>query len=139
MGTGFAGRFAVSEPTPITNPEWMDSAACASVDPELWFPERGSNPRRAKRICADCPVRAQCLAFAVEHHIDYGIWGGLTEHERRPYLRARERQYADLKPCGTAAAYRRHMRRGEPACGPCLEAERLKSRESAERARERAS
>jgi WhiB family redox-sensing transcriptional regulator len=63
---------------------WQDRALCAQVDPELWFPEKGqtSQALTAKRICRRCPVRADCLAAALEQHAQDGIWGGLTYYER---------------------------------------------------------
>ena len=63
---------------------WEDRALCAEIDPELFFPEtRGASPRDARRICAACEVRAECLAYALEHPELQGVWGGLTEKERR--------------------------------------------------------
>jgi WhiB family transcriptional regulator, redox-sensing transcriptional regulator len=67
--------------------DWRDQARCAETDPELWFPERGSNSLRAKRICAQCEVRAECLDYAMEHDEIFGIWGGLGETERRALRR----------------------------------------------------
>ena len=65
------------------NPRWMDDAACASVGSDLWFPERGGATRQAKLICHGCPVKAECLDYALEHNEVFGIWGGLSTHERR--------------------------------------------------------
>ena len=64
--------------------DWRDGAVCASVDPELWFPEvGGDNGREAKRICWDrCHVREQCLAYALETGQQSGVWGGLGEKKR---------------------------------------------------------
>lgn len=69
---------------------WMDDAACAEVDPELWFPEKGGSTVGAKRVCAACSVAAECLAYALEHEERFGIWGGLSERERRRLRSARE-------------------------------------------------
>lgn len=67
--------------------EWQDRAACATADPELFFPEQDSrSTREAKRICADCPVRVDCLTAAIANREEYGVWGGLTERERRRAL-----------------------------------------------------
>jgi len=68
--------------------EWWRAAACRDAEPELFFPisaAAASNPRvrRAKHICAPCPVRSQCLNYALDHRQEQGIWGGLTEEERR--------------------------------------------------------
>jgi len=66
---------------------WRLGAACAEVDPELWFPERGDGAEVAKRICAGCPVRAQCLAFALQTNEGIGVWGGVSGRERRALRR----------------------------------------------------
>ena len=66
-------------------PEWMTQAVCASVDPEIFFPEKGGGSglsRQPKSVCAGCPVTRECLAFALDHAIDEGVWGGLTASER---------------------------------------------------------
>ena len=63
--------------------EWMEDAACLGVDPDLWFPSRGSTGTRAKAICAGCPVRVECLDYALENNEQHGIWGGLDLPERR--------------------------------------------------------
>lgn len=64
-------------------PDWTAAALCAQVGGDFWFPERGDSTREAKAICRRCPVRADCLAFAVDHGIAFGIWGGLSERQRR--------------------------------------------------------
>nr|WP_197702423.1 MULTISPECIES: WhiB family transcriptional regulator [Corynebacterium] len=63
--------------------EWQEQALCAQTDPEAFFPEKGGSTREAKRICQGCPVRDDCLEFALEHDERFGIWGGLSERERR--------------------------------------------------------
>ncbi len=73
----------------MTAPSW-DRAACTDGDPERWFP--GPNtPQRdiavVVAVCVGCPVRGDCLAFAVEHDERYGIWGGLTAEARRALVR----------------------------------------------------
>jgi WhiB family transcriptional regulator, redox-sensing transcriptional regulator len=73
---------------------WQDAARCAEVDPEIFFPERGGSVREAKRICRGCEVRAKCLAYAVDHGIAFGIWGGLSERQRRPL----GPQHLDFRP-----------------------------------------
>ncbi len=62
---------------------WQEEALCAQTDPEAFFPEKGGSTREAKRVCGRCPVRAQCLEYAVAHDERFGIWGGLSERERR--------------------------------------------------------
>jgi len=65
------------------SPCWWFAGLCAQTDPELFFPEKGGSVREAKAVCAGCPVRAQCLAHALAHGERYGVWGGLSEPERR--------------------------------------------------------
>ena len=62
---------------------WQDRALCAETDPEAFFPEKGGSTREAKRTCRACEVRADCLEYAIEHDERFGIWGGLSERERR--------------------------------------------------------
>jgi WhiB family transcriptional regulator, redox-sensing transcriptional regulator len=67
---------------------WRDNAACREIDPDLFFPieAEGHDLLRideAKRICRACPVRAQCLAWALDHWVDHGVWGGATADELR--------------------------------------------------------
>lgn len=76
--------------------DWRHRAACRDEDPELFFPVSDMGPgaqqtARAKAVCARCPVRAQCLAYALDNGLDYGIFGGATERERRDLVR-RQRQ-----------------------------------------------
>ncbi|QQC89866.1 WhiB family transcriptional regulator [Streptomyces alfalfae] len=61
---------------------WETSALCAQTDPEAFFPEKGASVREAKRVCLACPVRPECLAYALAHRGLTGIWGGLTPRER---------------------------------------------------------
>lgn len=63
--------------------EWQERALCAQTDPEAFFPEKGGSTREAKRICQGCEVRAECLEYALAHDERFGIWGGLSERERR--------------------------------------------------------
>jgi WhiB family redox-sensing transcriptional regulator len=64
-------------------PAWQDLALCAQTDPEAFFPEKGGSTREAKRVCRACEVRQECLEYALEHDERFGIWGGLSERERR--------------------------------------------------------
>ena len=63
--------------------DWQERALCAQTDPEAFFPEKGGSTREAKRICAGCDVRAECLEYALAQDERFGIWGGLSERERR--------------------------------------------------------
>jgi WhiB family redox-sensing transcriptional regulator len=62
---------------------WQERALCAQTDPEAFFPEKGGSTREAKRICSGCEVKAECLDYALAHDERFGIWGGLSERERR--------------------------------------------------------
>ena len=62
---------------------WRLEALCAETDPEAFFPEKGGSTREAKRVCTGCAVRAECLEFALASDERFGIWGGLSERERR--------------------------------------------------------
>jgi WhiB family transcriptional regulator, redox-sensing transcriptional regulator len=63
--------------------DWQESALCAQTDPEAFFPDRGGSARVAKAVCQQCPVRSECLGYALAHDERFGIWGGLSERERR--------------------------------------------------------
>lgn len=66
-----------------TEEQWQERALCAQTDPEAFFPEKGGSTREAKKICQGCEVRAECLEYALAHDERFGIWGGLSERERR--------------------------------------------------------
>ena len=66
-----------------TDDQWQERALCAQTDPEAFFPEKGGSTREAKRICLGCEVRDACLDYALAHDERFGIWGGLSERERR--------------------------------------------------------
>ena len=68
---------------------WQERANCLGVDPDLFFPERGASTREAKSVCRGCEVRAECLEYALAHGEKFGIWGGLSERERRRVRRQR--------------------------------------------------
>jgi WhiB family transcriptional regulator, redox-sensing transcriptional regulator len=62
---------------------WQSDALCAQTDPEAFFPEKGGSTRDAKKICSGCEVRGECLEYALANDERFGIWGGLSERERR--------------------------------------------------------
>jgi WhiB family redox-sensing transcriptional regulator len=78
--------------------QWQDQANCLGVDPDLFFPERGASTREAKEVCRGCVVKQDCLDFALTNGEKFGIWGGLSERERRK-LRRKQRE----EGAGTAA------------------------------------
>tara|TARA_R110000751_G_scaffold42528_1_gene98710 strand:- start:1475 stop:1759 length:285 start_codon:yes stop_codon:yes gene_type:complete len=73
---------------------WTVDAACTGADPDLFFGEHGRPATEAKAVCAGCSVRAACLDFALASHERFGIWGGLTEKERRVEARRRKQEAA---------------------------------------------
>ncbi|RMI02854.1 WhiB family transcriptional regulator [Cellulomonas triticagri] len=66
---------------------WQERALCAQTDPEAFFPEKGGSTREAKKVCQGCEVRSECLEYALENDERFGIWGGLSERERRKLKR----------------------------------------------------
>ncbi len=79
-------RYANAE---VEDQEWQDSANCLGVDPDLFFPERGASTREAKEVCRGCVVQADCLEYALRNGEKFGIWGGMSERERRRIRRQR--------------------------------------------------
>lgn len=78
--------------TTLENPAWQADAACADEDPELFFAGDEDSIARAKRVCAVCPVRNECLETALAVNEMHGVWGGMDEHERRRLIRRRRRE-----------------------------------------------
>ena len=68
---------------------WMQRGRCRDIAPSTFFPSDGVGVDIARRICADCPVQSPCLEYALENHIDHGVWGGCSERERRRILKRR--------------------------------------------------
>ena len=68
---------------------WMDEANCAGVDAELFFPTKGQSTHQAKEVCRGCSVRLACLEHALVNSEKFGIWGGLSERQRRRMRRDR--------------------------------------------------
>jgi WhiB family redox-sensing transcriptional regulator len=68
---------------------WQERANCLGVDPDLFFPERGASTREAKGVCNGCEVRVDCLEYALRNGEKFGIWGGMSERERRRIRRQR--------------------------------------------------
>ncbi|MGK2853767.1 MAG: WhiB family transcriptional regulator [Microbacteriaceae bacterium] len=73
-------RRGIVEENPLA---WQSDSLCSQTDPEAFFPEKGGSTRDAKKICASCEVRSQCLDYALQNDERFGIWGGLSERERR--------------------------------------------------------
>lgn len=72
----------------IVRDEWLTSAACRRTDPDVLFAP-GAAQHDAKTVCKDCAVRTECLADALDNREEFGVWGGMTERERRALLRRR--------------------------------------------------
>jgi WhiB family redox-sensing transcriptional regulator len=90
----------------IEGPEpWQARGLCAQTDPGAFFPGKGESAAAAKAVCLRCPVRAECLADALERDEPYGVWGGLSGRQRRALKR---RQVAEIgepaAPAGGEAA-----------------------------------
>jgi WhiB family redox-sensing transcriptional regulator len=123
----------------VTTQGWVDQAACAGADPELWFDSNPDGPasRLALQICAGCPVRTDCLNYALEFGVTHGIFGGLLPRQRRTYRRNNkirtQRAYRYRLPCGTSAGYKRHQRAGQVPCPACVRAEQQRVHKKQER------
>ena len=76
--------------TMLQDAHWVAGAACGvgKVSPDALFVE-GAAQREARSVCTGCPVRLECLADALDNRMDFGVWGGMTERERRALLRRR--------------------------------------------------
>lgn len=83
----FEGEWVTDSPLPVPVLDWQDRGLCAQTDPELFFPEKGGSTREAKRVCLSCDVRVECLEYALTNGERFGIWGGLSERERRRTMR----------------------------------------------------
>src|SRR5262245_4250571 len=91
--------------------DWPSLAACRSGDPDALFVQ-GAEQNVAKRICRGCPVRYECLADALDNRIEFGVWGGMTERERRALLR-RHPQVASWKKTFEAALLREGVKKSD--------------------------
>ena len=80
---GMGGLSNLNNSNSAQDLSWQERALCAQTDPEAFFPEKGGSTREAKRVCLSCDVRSECLEYALGHDERFGIWGGLSERERR--------------------------------------------------------
>lgn len=71
----------------LLDQDWRAEALCARFDPDLFFAPGAIEHKEAKRVCRECPVQMQCLSYAMSTPVDHGIWGGMTERERRRHRR----------------------------------------------------
>lgn len=72
------------DPSPLA---WLDDGLCAQTDPDAFFPDKGESSKAAKQVCRQCDVRAECLQYALDHNERFGVWGGLSDRERRRLMR----------------------------------------------------
>lgn len=78
---------ALFDPGVDGRPDWQERSLCSQTDPEAFYPEKGGSTREAKIICGRCEVRAECLVYALDRDERFGIWGGMSERERRKLKR----------------------------------------------------
>lgn len=105
---------------------WMDEANCRGADPVLFDPDQTADTALARLLCGECPVRRECLSWAL-NHAEVGVWGGTDDNERK-----RLRRRLGIKvvrhelpiACGTPGGARTHQRRGEQPCRACRDAYR---------------
>jgi WhiB family redox-sensing transcriptional regulator len=94
--------------------EWVSKALCLSTDPDALF-VRGKAQNKAAAICRHCPVVAECLAEALDNQVEFGVWGGMTERQRRALLK----QHPEVVSWSAFFAARRNRRQnpnaGQPA------------------------
>src|SRR3954463_3858844 len=96
--------------------DWASLAACRGTDPDALFVQ-GAAQNRAKLVCVGCPVRTECLADALDNRVEFGVWGGMTERERRALLRRRPdvRSWRGLLEGAMADLEASHERDAKPA------------------------
>lgn len=113
---------------PPIDGDWYLRGLCRTMDPAMFFPGRGEPTEPAKAVCAQCPVRAECLDYAMSTAQKYGIWGGTSERERRARRSAIYRAIHDMPvEHGTRTMFARHRSAPDvwgPPCDACREAER---------------
>ena len=83
LGRSAVGSAVELRITTTKSTDWREKSLCAQTDPEAFHPEKGGSTREAKRVCQSCDVREECLQWALDNNERYGIWGGLSERERR--------------------------------------------------------
>ena len=76
---------------PADGSSWVLRARCRGLSPTIFFPSDGPGVEAARRYCDECPVSADCLAYALDNHIEHGVWGGASERARRRMARGRRR------------------------------------------------
>ena len=79
------------------NTNWMAAGLCAEKPPSVFFPSDGVGVDFARKICAECPVQAPCLEYAIRNRVDHGVWGGCSERERRRIIKRRRAEAAEAE------------------------------------------
>ena len=105
------------------NTDWMERAACHGMEVEFFYSPIAYEKRAAKRFCEVCPVKQECLDFAVAQRDEHGVWGGTTPTEREYQgmpLASRADWAFRLRGCGTAAGLLVHTQINTPPCAACL-------------------
>jgi WhiB family redox-sensing transcriptional regulator len=97
-------RLARACPPAVQDESWRKQALCAQTDPEAFFPDKGGSPAAAQAICRRCPVQGPCLEWALQHDERFGVWGGLTDRQRRRLAKQRRAQAAGDGTAGGASA-----------------------------------
>jgi len=95
---------------------WREHAACKGEPVDVWFSTQGHGVTIAKRICNTCPVRLECLRWAVDEQINHGIYGARTPRERQVLRRG----HTNLAVCGTIEGANLHIDNRQPLCNACL-------------------
>lgn len=117
---------------------WQDHGNCKGVTDGRMYPARGESAQPAKALCADCPVKTECLTHALDNGETFGIWGGTSARERRLILTRRAGRPLPPINHGTSGGYQAHQRRREPACQPCKDAYAAQCRARTARAKDAA-
>ncbi|MGW5430398.1 WhiB family transcriptional regulator [Streptomyces sp. NPDC004059] len=89
--THYSGSVPDTEPVP----HWRDDAACAEVDPDIFFSDNSQTVREAKKVCVRCPSRLRCAMYAIDNGENWGVWGGMTQTELRTQRNRRRQQQRD--------------------------------------------
>lgn len=109
---------------------WEARAACKNQKTNIWYPRRGKDPRPAKKICASCPVRRDCLSYALKYRENVGIWGGLTARERRRLIHSPDSRWKMCRWCRQWFVVSGNSIKNKPYCSNrCLTEKKTKELE----------
>lgn len=102
--------------------QWQDHAACAGLNPRLFFPEAGESVKEALNVCAECPVKTECLQYALDNGERFGIYGGTTARDRKTLRRDHPRRQRSGTSHGTPTGHAWHLNHNETPCWACADA-----------------